>query len=72
MNNFVPFKEEERAVLPGALNSDVKLVMIGVGKMNGIGTGDGKEIGKTLFFRKHAIILQYNDGTMHYDPEDKI
>lgn len=72
MIEMIPFKEDEWAILNGVPKSGVSIIMIGVGEKNVLRSGDGNEFTDMGIFKKGAILLKFEDGTLHFDPNDQI
>ncbi len=65
MREWIPYASDEWAIFLGASGTGVRLICIALGKKNHLRSDEGDRT-----FKKGAIVLEYDDKSMHYDPED--
>ena len=67
MREWISYNTDEWVMIQGASGTGVRLICIAVGEKNSLRSDDGNRI-----FKKGAIVIEYDDKSMHYDPEDVI
>jgi len=67
MRKWIPYTSDEWAIIPGAPGTGVKLIYIALGEKNTLRKLDGNRT-----FKKDAIVIEYSDKSIHYDPDDVV